>query len=205
MESIFELRDRLREGAPLRVIFYAPSGAVAINAKLSSVQPLVLKTEDSNALMATAGSRAMLIVNDRSQYVKAEADVINVERGEGGISVSLSDRLWEVVDRRRYPRYRMNIPITIRTITEGEFEQKVTEVNGFTDDISIGGAWTVLEKPLEQGTLVEFQANLEDGSNVRMLSVVAHAGNDGQGYGVEFLDYIGSARYLLHDYLSRAA
>ncbi len=204
MDSENDIKERLRVDTPLRMIFYAEEGAVAVSAKIKSLQPLVATTPDNHALMAKKGVRAMLIMTDRGQYLKAESEVVNVERN-GEIEISLADQLWEVVDRRRYPRYEVKLPVHFRAIREIEGEAVVRDYNGSTQDISIGGAWVELEETIEQGSLIEFQATLNPYDQIRVLAIVAYADPEGKGYGVEFLDYIGSARYTLHNFLIQAA
>ncbi len=205
MESLFEFRNRLRIGQALRIIFYSEEGAVAVNATFSNVETLAIFTHDSNAAMVKPGTRAMLILSDKGQYVKAEGEVTEWSNNNGGYSITLADQLWEVVDRRRYPRYDMQVPVFLRAITEKDGEHRIQDFNAKTQDLSIGGAWVNVDECPELGSLVEFQANLGNGVEVRMLGVVASISEDKTGFGLEFLDYVGGSRYTLHDYLSKAA
>ena len=79
----------------------------------------------------------------------------------------------------------------------------VREFCGTTEDLSLGGAWVRPEQALAPGLLVQVTAQLDE-QEVRFLALVARdAGED--GVGLEFLDYVGGARYYLHGFLERSA
>jgi c-di-GMP-binding flagellar brake protein YcgR len=148
----------------------------------------------------------MLVVQAGKTLYKAEADVNSCEKSEDGIwTVNAGNVLWQLVDRRRYPRYAMKLPVKLRFVHETEGAAQITEFEGTTDDLSLGGAWVTTNEDVELGTLIEFQAALSPNEYVRALAVVAHATEQRVGIGIEFLDYVGGARYNLHTFLSKAA
>jgi PilZ domain len=78
------------------------------------------------------------------------------------------------VDRRRHPRYRFSIPLTIRT-ADGEIMRAITI------EISASGVSAITERSLRLNDRVE----LEPIAASKVLAVVRH--NVGKVYGFEFL------------------
>jgi PilZ domain len=78
------------------------------------------------------------------------------------------------VDRRRHPRYRFSLPVTIRT-ANGEI------VRAITIEISASGLSAITERSLRLNDRVE----LEPIAASKVLAVVRH--NVGRVYGFEFL------------------
>lgn len=195
----------MRVASPIRMIFYTDQGAVAIKATISSTEPLTVLLTDANAKLVAEGNRTLLVFLDCNQYFKAEAAVYSISGEEGEWTMQLSDELWEEVDRRRYARHRVDVPVEMKAILEENGMSKLTVFSGLTEDLSVGGAWVHLDRPIEAGSLVEFQATLSPTDHVRVLGIVAHSSSEKSGFGIEFIDYVGSARYVLHSYLSRLA
>ncbi len=175
---------------------------MAIKASIASTSPLSVVVTSADAKLVSEGNRALLILFDRNEYYKAEAGVTAVAVEEGEWHIQLSDELWEEVDRRRYPRQGVKAGVQLRAIREIEGESSVERFVGETEDISVGGVWVTLDHPIEPGSLVEVQIALSAEENIRMMGVVAHLSNEKAGFGIEFIDFIGSSRYVLHTFLA---
>lgn len=78
------------------------------------------------------------------------------------------------VDRRRHPRYRFSVPLTIRS-ANGEI------IRAITIEMSASGISAITERPLRLNDTVE----LESIAASKVLAVVRH--NVGKIYGFEFL------------------
>lgn len=81
----------------------------------------------------------------------------------------------EVADRRRHPRYRLSVPITIRT-SDG------VVTPGISIEISVSGISAISAHPLKLNDTVEL-VPIADG---KVLACVRH--NIGKIYGFEFLN-----------------
>ena len=81
----------------------------------------------------------------------------------------------EVADRRRHPRYRLSVPITIRT-SDG------VVTPGISIEISVSGISAISAHPLKLNDTVEL-APIADG---KVQACVRH--NIGKIYGFEFLN-----------------
>ena len=195
----------MREGSPVRLVFYTDKGAVAIKGTIGTREPLVVVSNSSDGKIVAEGNRVLVVLFDRGQFFKAEAQVVVVQPTEGYFSFTLSDQMWEEVDRRKFPRYDVSVPVSVRAIHEAEGVSELRQHDGVTADMSVGGAWVTTEDTVEPGSLIEFEAELSPKDRIRILGIVAHSFSERQGFGVEFLDYVGSARYTLHTFLASKA
>lgn len=184
------------------MVFYTEQGSVAIKASIASASPLSVVVSSADVKLIAEGNRTLLILFDHKEYFKAEAVVTTVAGGDGDCTIQLSDELWEEVDRRRYPRVPTEVPVELRAIRESDGKAEVERFSGTTVDLSVGGAWVKLDHSIEPGSLVEAQFALSPQENVRILGVAAHRSGQTSGFGLEFVDFVGSARYVLHTYLS---
>lgn len=203
MDNVAALKKRIRAGSPIRLVFYTDRGSVAIKASIATTSPLSVVVKSADAKLIAEGDRTLLVLFDRNEYFKAEAAVTGTSCRDGEYMIELSDELWEEVDRRRYPRQAFSAPVELRAIREVEGESTVDRFVGETQDISVGGVWVTLDHPIEPGSLVEVQVALSAEENIRMMGVVAHLSNERAGFGIEFIDYVGSARYTLHTFLAK--
>ena len=194
----------IRPGSPVSLVFYLNAQPVAIAASVAKQTPLTLNTTDRNASLLEVGKRALLILQDRGQFAKAEAQIISCEPFSEGFRIEAGQFGWEEVDRRRYPRYEVEIPVTVKAVIENNGSAQLKYVQATTLDMSLGGAWVRAEDELAPGSLVEFQADLGTGEHMRVLAIVAWSNNK-DGLGLEFVDFLGGSRYYLHNFLSGKA
>ena len=186
------------------MVFYVGGQPVALAASVSKASPVTLLTTDRSALLMEVGKRALLILQERGQFAKAEAQVTSCEPCSDGWKIEVGQFGWEEVDRRRYPRHILQIPVVVKAVLERDGSAQLKYVAGETIDISLGGAWITAEDVLVPGSLVEFQAELGSGGHLRALAIVAWNAEK-VGVGLEFVDFLGGSRYYLHSFLSKAA
>lgn len=200
------MNAKVNSGANVNLVFYVDGTPVALTGQVTDLEPFTMFTADPSGEKMTVGRRAMLIVQSGREYSKAEAE-LHAFPTEGGWKLVAKSFGWETVDRRRYPRYAINVPITVRAVVEDGGEARILFINGVTEDVSIGGAWVKTTEVVPGGSLVEVTAEFEQGSPIRALSLVkwADSDRDGLGFGVEFLDFLGGSRYALHQYLTQQA
>lgn len=194
----------IRPGSPVSLVFYMNAQPIAVAASVSKQNPLTLISTDDNAMMLEVGKRALLILQEGGQFAKSEAQIVSCEPFAEGYRIEAGQFGWEEVDRRRYPRYEVNLPVTIKTVMENEHGAQLKYVQAIAVDVSLGGAWIKGGEELSPGSLVEFQAELKTGDHMRVLAIVAWA-NETEGHGLEFVDFLGGSRYYLHSFLSKAA
>lgn len=200
------MNAKVNSGASVSLVFYVDGAPVALSGNIAELEPFTLITTDDQAARIQGGRRAMLIVQSGREFSKAEAE-LDAFPTEGGWKLVAKSFGWETVDRRRYPRYTINVPIAIRAVLENDGEARILHISGVTEDVSIGGAWVKTTEVVPGGSLVEVTAEFEPGAPIRALSLVkwADADRDGLGFGVEFLDFLGGSRYALHQYLTQQA
>lgn len=203
METVFGSSQLIKPGSPVSLVFYLNAQPVALAASVTRSTPLTLNTSDRSAALLEIGKRALLILQEGGQFAKAEAQITSCEAYAEGWRIEAGQFGWEEVDRRRYPRHHIEIPVIIKAVLESDGTAQLKYVQSQTVDISLGGAWVKASDELATGSLVEFQAELGTGEHMRVLAVVAWSNEE--GVGLEFVDFLGGSRYYLHNYLSQAA
>ena len=204
MDTVFGSSNTAKPGSPISVVFYLNAQPVALAASISKQNPLTLITNDRNASLLEVGKRALLILQEGGQFSKAEAQITACEQNAEGWRIEAGQFGWEEVDRRRYPRHLISLPVTIKAVLERDGDAQMKYVQGESIDMSLGGALIKTSDELVPGSLVEFQAELSSSENMRALAIVAWGQLDA-GVGLEFVDFLGGSRYYLHNYLSKAA
>lgn len=193
----------MKVGQPIRMVFFTDLGSVAVRGTVRSILPLSIIVSGAEAGLVGEGNRVLLIMNFKQEFFKAEANVARGSHEAQDWVFELANEHWEEVDRRRYPRYPVEVPVQLRAIQELGGMTDIRTFEGKADDLSVGGAWVSVDGEVASGTLVEFQATLSPTERIRMMGLVAHVDDD--GFGVEFIDFVGSSRYVLHSYLTQKA
>lgn len=189
----------IKPGTPCVLVAYNLGDPHFCTATIDSTEPLTVATVGPN-LPFEVGQRVMVVIQDNQEPVKAPAVVESVS----GSDVTLGSVYWEDVDRRRFPRFPVNTEVEIKAVGEGDNGPQVLLFKGTTIDISLGGAWIHGEQPAVSGSLVEARLSLGD-CTAKALGLIAWTNEDQLGFGVEFLDFVGDARYRLHEFLSGRA
>lgn len=199
------MNDKIKPGSSVSIVFYVDGQPIAISGEVKQAEPFTVWTNSESASHLLEGRRAMLVVQSGRDFNKAEAELHSDPTSNGWEIVARSFG-WESVDRRRYPRFEVSVPISIRAVTESAEGPALTVIDGVTEDISIGGAWVKSKSTLPSASLVEVTVSF-GGAPIRALSLVKWADkqNDGLGFGVEFLDFLEGSRYALHQFLNDQA
>jgi hypothetical protein len=196
------LKQHLRVGLPVRAIFYTAKGAVPIKAAVRSLDPVSLMASSNDSSLVADGNRVLVVFYDRKRVFRSEGKVNAVSHKNGEWFFEITDENFEQADRRRFDRYVLSALVELVLIGEGEDgESSVHHVHGETLDLSVGGAWVLLEEDIKEGTLVEFKCSLSNSDTLRVLGMVVQRKKGQDGVGIEFVDYLGNARDMLHQYL----
>lgn len=202
---MFTKPEAVTPGAPVGLVFYVDSQPMALAANVKLGKPFTMTTADKNAGLLEPGKRTMLILQEGNQFAKAEAQVVACAQDGDNWTIEAGDFGWEEVDRRRYPRYELELDVKLKAVTETEGQAELRYFEAKTVDVSLGGAWVQTDHKLPAGSLVEFQAELTPGHTVRVLGIIAWSVSEKEGLGIEFLDFIGGSRYQLHMFLTHNA
>ncbi len=206
VDSLFEHISLIKPGSLITLVFYSDAQPNAILATVEGTHPFVLRTADDQAAQLKSIRKVMLVSQEGPKLLRAEAHIEHCVDSSNGWRIEVGFLRWEQVDRRRHPRYNIELPVAIRAIQEEEDGTAIVRLfQGTSVDVGLGGAWVTMQELPEQGSLVEFSSDLPSGDAVRALAIVVHACPERQGVGLEFLDYIGGARYHLHNFLSKAS
>jgi hypothetical protein len=196
---------RVQPGANVHVLFYQESQPHVLTAQVGSLAPVALTTKDAEAHLLQPSMRSILVSEEEGQVAKAECRVreCSVKDNEWHVEVDVTE--WEELDRRRYPRIEVEVPVKLRLVKEATGGASITEILGITKDLSLGGTRLTVAEPIAAGSLVEMQAALRPKEHIRVLAVVVRGSDEATDIGLEFLDYVGGARYAMHTFLSEEA
>ncbi len=203
VEPVNATKQLVAPGAEVGLVFYEDTTPHALTTVVGSLKPFATVTSEPAAERLHKGQRVVLIFEAAETYARAEAEVTQCTNEGGAWRVEVGHFGWEEVDRRRFARYKRRLDVRLRSVQETDDGAVVLQFEGWTEDLSLGGAWIRSDARIEPGSLMEFSAMIGL-QQVRILALVAREAGEG-GFGVEFLDFVGSARYFLHGFLESAA
>jgi hypothetical protein len=169
----------------------------ALHFTVVSQAPLILEGWAYEVKKYEFPSPVVLVSKQGDTVLRGEAEAISVEKLEDGKArVFFGKTAWEPVDRRAYPRVNISLPVKIRAVYETEEETVISVAEGETTDISVGGSRIQVDHAVLLGSLVEFEATLNEVDKIKALGVVVHSDPDGY-LGISFMDYLGATRFKL--------
>lgn len=188
-------------GTQVSVVFYEGTAPKSFSGRIESLFPLCVSTENPLCRDIEPGRRALLAYQDGDRCFKAEFELSSLETTDQGWKILGEKAEWDAVDRRRYPRFLVQIPAELRAVSEREGEVTLSTFDALSGNVSLGGASFSSSKIVEAGALVNVVLLLSDLDRARVLGMAAWSNEDGQ-FGIEFLDFIGDARHKLHLFLT---
>jgi hypothetical protein len=191
-------------GESVTLVAHTEDRPVWTSAKIVSLNPFSVEFS-ADKIPAFSGLPALLVIHDSGRkYSRSDAKIADLSSRGDLAWLTFRDFAWEPVDNRDNPRFDASIAVSLRAVNELKGAISSQDQVGVTSNLSLGGALVELIDPVEKGTLVEFRAVLDQVS-VRAMAVVAHTDETRRKVGLSFLDYVGSARYTLHQFLSKLA
>ncbi len=172
--------------------------------KVSETEPLVVEASADWCRLLRRTWKAMLLRPQDGGFTKSEVEIVSNSKFRNAHRLGLSVPQWEETDRRRYPRFPIQTSVALRSVNESSDGVQIESVVGVTEDLSVGSAWVKTNQELPSGTVVQVEISVT-GHICRMLGFVVRGASDRQGFAVEFLDFMGSSRYLLGEFLQKAA
>ena len=167
-------------------------------------EPFVVEAHASWCRMLRKGMRIVLLRPFDGHFAKAEVELVSINKFRNTFRLGFEVPAWLATDRRKFPRFEIRTALELRQITESADGIYFESARATTEDISAGGAWVVSEKEPTAGTVVQVELNL-NGHLCRVLGVVVRNEEGRKGFAIEFLDFIGSSRYVLNEFLRLAA
>ena len=193
----------------ISIVFYIDGIPNMILGTVESITPFRVATKDLSASKFANQRRAVILRWDEDVLRKIETSVVSSHWLGNCWTLELEYLTTDETDRRRYPRYPMRLPVTVRTVKDSHQGTISVDCEGYTEDLSLGGASIKVLGDIETQSLVEIHTHITDFDTIRTLAVVARSSNSGEsnenGIGVQFVDFIGGGRYHLFSFLSRVA
>lgn len=192
-------------GEEVTILVHTDDRPLWAKGKIISATPFCVEIDASHANLLRSVSNLLVLHDSGRKYCKGEGKVGEfVQKGDKAW-IKFSDFRWEIVDNRDNPRFEVTLQAVIRSVQEHEGKVVTDDQMGVMKNISLGGALVTLHAPITKGQLVEFRTTLEPNVTIRAMGVVAHTSPTDGLAGISFIDYIGAARYTLHQYLKSLA
>jgi len=195
--------DRICVGATIAAVYYVEQQPHYASCRVTASRPFELECADEYAANLGPDQRLMLVNECAGGFSRAVATIVSVRRVEGAYRIVTEPPQWELLDKRSYPRHEKRIPVKVRTVVERAGLAELREIGGVTENVGLGGAWIRSDGEVPKGNLVEVRLELGAGNVVRVLGATVRCESP-YGFAVQFLDYIGTARHHLHNYLEAA-
>lgn len=205
MGTTYDNSVHLELGTSVTAVFVVKGHPTAAFCVVASEAPLYLKTSDVSVVDHDYPLPVILLWHGDGKLMRGEALAMDAYEEGGEQMIELRHVRWEDLDRRRHPRIAVSVPCALRAVHDVHGATTISLFQGTTENISLGGAWIQSPSVVEVGSLVEFQATLLPGSVFRALGVVAHCDIIHNGLGISFLDYVGTGKTLLEEFLAQAA
>jgi hypothetical protein len=204
VETTTETGVHLTIGSEVTCLFGEARLKNAAFSTVCSEAPLYLDCVAADVQRIKFPRKVVLVSFENGRLLRGEAEALSVQKIGGNARLELSKVVWEDLERRRFPRVDVQLPVSLRAVYEHNGDTVVSVVDGQTIDLSVGGSLVKVETPLIKGSLVEFLIQFNSEEAVRALGVVAHT-EDEKTMGICFLDYVGAARTHLEDFLTAEA
>lgn len=172
--------------------------------RVERIDPLTLlvpSNEFTNQMKA--GSHATLIRRDDGSGTHTSATVRSVTRYGLSHVVEVEEAEWIVFDRRRAPRFEVDLPAELTVVSEAGGSAEIERLMGQVVDLSVVGCRLRGDPRLPSGTLVALRIESREGEDdFTMLCIITRANPDGGEVALEFFDFTGSSRFRLSEFLS---
>lgn len=147
------------------------------------------------------GTRISVIGKSPEGGAHSDATVGEVVKYGLNSVVTLTGVDWNPFERRRAPRYPVNLGAEMTIVSENSGLPEFNRIHGTIIDLSSVGCRIASDVPLEPATLVAAAVLPEGWEPLRMLSVVTRTFDDPEGCALEFFDYVGATRFKLNEYI----
>jgi hypothetical protein len=177
---------------------------LAVHCKVTSVAPLKLFTKDKRIEDVAYPSPVVLVWHREGAVLKGEAEACGYENWKGGNVLEVRRTNFKEVDRRFYARFPIQVPVSLRSVSEVKESTVISVSMGTTKDVSIGGIWVDVQPTVPLGSIVECKFKIDD-EEIWTLAMVAHENPARGGNGLEFLDFYSDSKDRLENVLKQAA
>lgn len=198
------LTKHLAPDTPVIVAFMIEGRPMAVNGMSVTDEPLQIFTKDPRISGVNYPQSVVLVWHREESVMKGEAEVVSAEPHKAGYLLTIQRTHVAEVDRRVYPRFPIEIPVSIRSVCDVRESQVIALSLGVTKDLSLGGAWVDVQPTVPMGSIVEFHLKV-DGQDMSALAMVAHDNPNRGGNGLEFIDFYGDSRDRFTEFLKAKA
>ncbi len=194
----------VRTGDYLLLVQGQDDKAVLTSVRVERIEPLTVSCPSNDATdTLTVGSRITLIMRGDVPESHAIATVRSITRFGRSHVIEVDQAKWVQFDRRRAPRYPVNLTGELTLVKEEGGEPGFQRVPAHIADLSDVGCKLECQTPLERGSLVALRILNPDGEgDFKFLAIVTRSNTKPSWAGLEFFDYSGNTRFRLSRYLS---
>lgn len=192
-------------GDTLYLVLSSHESATAHAVKVEQVEPLViLAPAEALGKSVKVGDRVSLVYKNGSESQHTEGTVSEIGRYGLSLVLHVENVSWNRIDRRRAPRFRVNLPATLTMVSDGGGEPMFEAFACHTVDVSMVGCLVESEAPVVPGTLMAVTLHPDDQEEFRFTGIVTRSEGDSL-FGIEFFDYCGTTRFRFSQFLNDIA
>lgn len=192
-------------GTGLTAVFWTADRARAERAYVYAEAPFYVSTAQRRTRMQSA-EPGLLLWTRGNEVLISDIRTTDVATVENQTVVGMDLQGWRRVDdRRKSPRVAHSGSVAVLPYQFSDEINVLDPVHGRILDLSMSGALIVLADGMEIGQVVEFRTILGDGVTVSVLGVIARRDEATGGYGIAFLEFMGSGEGDLRRYLATVA
>lgn len=197
--------DAFQIGTPVSMIWYRAGEPQSFIGTVVSTEPFVLEAGDSSVVAIGENEPVKILFQNAGTFQAADAVVRRRTQVGQRQRLDLEQVKVEKSDRRSFPRHPATLLVKCRYVTDRLEGAEIREFMVTTRDISLGGTWVQSDGPMEQGAILNCEVLTAPGTTVRALGIVAWSDPNGNGFGVEFMDFIGGSRSALSSFIGGLA
>lgn len=185
------------------IVWYENGEPHVAIAQVQSKAPFAVTCGDDRLSNLAPGSH-LLVITQSENMLRFDGTLTYVRKYGTKWYLEFQTADWHVSDQRRYPRFDCHVPVELRVVIETDDGVNFVEGHAFTSNLSVGGALLKSDSHYDLGQLLRCQIDLGAFGACHVLALVVHQ-DPAKGYGLEFIDFAGSGRYNLAQFLSKVA
>jgi hypothetical protein len=195
----------LQFGTPISLIWYDNGEPRSLIATVQQAEPLIVEVNDLSIESVPTNHPMKILVQNTGVFETADSVVGSVTKVGGRWRVALGALTWQKSDRRSHKRHPAKLMVKCRFVSEDSSGASIKEFTVTSKDVSMGGAWIASDSDIATGSILNVELSTSPTSHVRALAVVAWNDPNGRGFGIEFLDLIGSSKTSLLGFIRELA
>lgn len=150
------------------------------------------------------GQSVVIVASDDFNMVRCDGTIKKLSKAGTRYFVEVEMTSHEVVERRRFLRVKVNMPVNLVTLEEDSTGDAVfNRFSGEFNDLSVGGAWLNTSTNLPIGTVLKWSTETAEDGRLDGLALIVRLDSKNGGMGLEFVDLFADAKFRIERIIER--